>query len=481
LKPGSERYHLVGVGGAGMSAIATILAARGREVTGSDLRRTPVLERLQRQGIKVWPEHSESNVVGADIVVISSAVPDHNVEVVAAREHGLPIVHRGRVLAQLMNGSRGIAVAGSHGKTTTTAMIALVLLEGGLDPTVLVGGDVAEFGGNARVGTGDYLVAEADESDGSFLWLRPEIGVVTNIEDDHLDHYGSYDHIVQAFEQFMDNIDRRGVLVACADDPQVRQLIARRPGQPMVTYGREEGARVRAVDVRLNAAGAQFTVEREGRRLGTIRLLAGGAHNVANALAAVAVGLHAGVPFAVVSSALGRFRGVARRFQTIGEVAGVRVVDDYAHHPTEVQAVLQLARQVSEGRVLCVFQPHRFTRTGRLADGFGMAFAEADQVYLLDIYPAGEPALPGVSSALVADAISRHTDRRAVMVRDFAAVVERLRAEVRPGDLVLTVGAGNVWMVAEQLVAALEAAGPGEADRPTTPETAARRSGEVWR
>jgi UDP-N-acetylmuramate--alanine ligase len=451
----THRIHFIGIGGSGMSGIAEVLITMGYQVSGSDLKTTDVTDRIVKLGGRVFGGHSESNVEGAQVVVYSTAVRADNPELARARAMGVPVIGRADMLAELMRMKYGIAVGGAHGKTTTTSMIAEVLARGGLDPTIVVGGRLRALGTNARLGHGQFLVAEADESDGSFLRLAPAVTVVTNIDREHLDHYRTLAEIHQAFVYFANRVPFYGVSVLCADDPGVAAIL------PAVTkrtllYGTVPGAAVRAEDIRLEGHGSRFQVLHEGTRLGEVELKVPGRHNVLNALAAVAVGLEVEIGFAHIAGALAGFRGVARRFETRGESAGVRVVDDYGHHPTEIAATLAAARGLG-GRRLVVFQPHRYTRTQTLAEEFGACFADADRVWVLDVYPAGEKAIPGVSGRTVVEKALQHGKVEIEYAPDPTAAADEVAAEARPGDLVITLGAGDVWRVGDEILARLNA------------------------
>src|SRR5262245_32477849 len=441
-----------------MSGIAEVLLNMGYQVSGSDLKAGEVTDRIVRLGGRVFIGHAASNVEGAQVVVYSSAVTSDNPELHAATAAGVPVIARADMLAELMRMKYGVAVGGAHGKTTTTSMVAAVLARGGLDPTIVVGGRLHALGTNARLGHGPFLVAEADESDGSFLRLAPAVAVITNIDAEHLDHYASLDDIRQAFVYFANRVPFYGVTVACADDPQVR-LILPEVRKRLLLYGTAPDADVRAEDIRLGV-GARFRVIAQGRGQGEIELHLPGHHNVLNALAAVAVGLEVEIGFAHIAEALAGFRGVSRRFELRGEAAGVRVVDDYAHHPTEIRATLAAARGRG-GRRLVVFQPHRYSRTRALAEEFGTAFGDADRVWVLDIYGAGEPPIDGVSGMTIVDSARRHGASHVVHAPDPDAVVAAVTSEARAGDTVFTLGAGDVWKLGETILARLRGAGVG--------------------
>ena len=455
----THRIHLIGIGGAGMSGIAEVLLNMGYQVSGSDLKSSEVTDRIVRLGGRVFIGHASSNVEDAQVVVFSSAVTPDNPELLAAAAVGVPVIPRADMLAELMRMKYGVAVGGAHGKTTTTPMIAAVLARGGLDPTIVVGGRLHALGTNARLGHGPFLVAEADESDGSFLRLSPAVAVITNIDREHLDHYGSLDDIRRAFVYFANRVPFYGVTVACADDPWVRSIVPD-VRKRLLLYGTAADADVRAEDIRLEAEGSRFRVIVHGRTQGEIELRLPGHHNVLNALAAVAVGLETEVGFGHVAEALRGFVGVSRRFELRGEAAGVRVVDDYAHHPTEIRATLAAAR-ARGGRRLVVFQPHRYTRTQSLADEFGSAFDEADQVWVLDVYGAGEKPIEGISGLTVVESARRHGAKHVRHAPDVDQVVSAVAAEARPGDTVFTLGAGDVWKLGESILSRLRGAGVG--------------------
>jgi UDP-N-acetylmuramate--alanine ligase len=456
----TRRVHFVGIGGSGMNGIAELLVNLGYAVTGSDVKRTEVTDRLASLGAMVHIGHRASNVGEADVVVYSSAVRPDNPELVEASARRIPVIPRAEMLAELMRLRFGIAVAGAHGKTTTTSMIALVLERAGLDPTAVIGGRLSAFGGNARLGRGAYMVVEADESDRSFLKLRPSIAVVTNIDREHLEAYGSFDHLRQAFVDFANEVPFYGAVVASADDAELARVLPR-ISRRTITYGIDAPrADVRAVDVVLEGYGSRATVVcRVGRRaaepLGSLTLAVPGRHSVQNALAAVAVGLELDVPFARVAAALADFAGVERRFERKGMAAGVTVIDDYGHHPTEIAAVLAAARALGPARVVVAFQPHRYTRTRDLVGEFGAALAAADEVVLTDIYAAGEDPIPGVTIELLAAAINRARMRPVRVVPRLEDVAGVVADAAQPGDLVVTLGAGSIGGLARSILSEL--------------------------
>jgi UDP-N-acetylmuramate--alanine ligase len=454
---GIERIHFVGVGGAGMSGLAEVLLTLGYAVSGSDLEDGPVLERLRALGARVSVGHRGEHAADADVVVVSSAVGPGNPEVASAERRGVPVIPRAEMLGELMRLKDGIAVAGSHGKTTTTSLVAHVLTEAGLDPTAVIGGRVT-FGGSersgAKLGAGPWLVAEADESDGSFLRLAPVIAVVTNIEPEHLDHYGSVEALLAAFAAFAGRVPFWGRAILCLDHPGV-QAILPRVSRRVVTYGFSAQADWVALEPEASPGGMRFRVRRGRERLGSVHLPLHGGHNVLNALAALAVAAELDVPFERAAGALATFAGVERRFEAKGSVGAIRVVDDYGHHPTEVRATLAAARGIHSGRLVVVFQPHRYTRTRDLFDDFAAAFHDADLLVVTEIYAAGEPKLPGVEARALAEAIAARGHRAVRFVPDLERIPEALVPELRDGDLVLTLGAGSVGRLGPRLLAAL--------------------------
>jgi len=462
---GLERVHFVGIGGAGMSGIAEILLNCRLKVSGSDLEGSEATERLATLGARVAIGHSAENIDRADLVVISSAVPAGNEEVVAARRRGVPVVRRAQMLAELMRLKYGVAVAGTHGKTTTTSLIGTVLTDAGLDPTVIVGGRLRVSGTGARYGSSDYLVAEADEFDRSFLDLAPVIAVITNIDVDHLDTYRDLADIQDAFASFAGRVPFFGQVIACVDDANVRDLLPRLADRRIVTYGFDQGADLRALEVSATGAGVRFEVaDARLGPLGVLELPMPGRHNVLNALAAVAAARAVGLEFEATAGALSRFRGIHRRFERVGRWRGATVIDDYAHHPTEVEATLRAAREVLDPdgngartvRIHAVFQPHLFSRTRDLAVDFGRALLLADNVLVADIYPSRERPIPGVDSGLVVAAASRAGHPSISRCGPWQAATDQLRSEVGEGDLVLTLGAGDIYRLAHRLAASGE-------------------------
>jgi UDP-N-acetylmuramate--alanine ligase len=451
-----QHIHFVGIGGIGMSGIAEILLNLGYKVSGSDARRTESTERLEQLGAKVFVGHDATHVEGAHVVVYSSAVSRDNVEVRTAHQRQIPIIGRAEMLAELMRLKYGIAVAGTHGKTTTTSMVGAVLAEGRYDPTIVVGGRVTNLGSNARLGQGEYLVAEADESDGSFLKLAPTIAVVTTIDAEHLDHYGSLEAVCEAFLAFVNKVPFYGSAVLCLDQPNIQMLLPR-VEKRVITYGLESAADLVARRVHLSGMTSRFEVFQRGTRLGECTLRVPGRHNVLNALAAVGVGLDLEIPFVTIARALAGFAGVQRRFQIRGTAAGVTVVDDYGHHPAEIRATLAAAKAGFDCRVVTVFQPHRYTRTRDLSGEFLTAFNQADVLVVMDIYPAGEPPIPGVSAEALAEGIRAHGHRNVTFLgSDRARIVEYVTDISRPGDLIVTLGAGDVSQLGPDILRRLE-------------------------
>ena len=448
-----QHIHFVGIGGVGMSGIAEVLLTLGYRVTGSDARRSDTVERLERLGAKVYLGHEAAHVEGAHVIVSSSAVARDNVEIAAARQRGVPVIARAEMLAELMRLKYGIAIAGTHGKTTTTSMVAVVLGAGGFDPTVVVGGRVHGLGTNARLGQGEFLVAEADESDGSFLKLTPTIAVVTTVDAEHLDHYPDLDAIVAAFLAFANKVPFYGAVVVCLDDPNLQRMIPRMMDKRVVTYGLEAGADVTARRLQFAEMRSTFEVMHRGVSLGTMNLQIPGRHNVLNALAATAVALDLEMPFPKIQTALASFAGVQRRFQVRGTARDVLVVDDYGHHPAEIRATLAAAKAGFDRRVITVFQPHRYSRTQHLRDDFLTAFYQSDVLIVMDIYPAGEAPIPGVHARDLADGIAAHGHREVLYLgNDRAAIIDYLCESTRAGDLVLTLGAGDVGQLGGELL-----------------------------
>jgi UDP-N-acetylmuramate--alanine ligase len=465
----TRRVHFIGIGGIGMSGIAELLANLGYVVSGSDEKRSPVTERLTALGVDVAYGHSAPNVSDADVVVVSSAVRPTNPEVQEAIRRHIPVIPRAEMLAELMRLRYAIAIAGAHGKTTTTSMIALVLERAGLDPTAVIGGRLSAFGSNARLGRGELMVAEADESDRSFLKLFPTIAVITNIDYEHLENYGGFDDLQQAFVDFANKVPFYGAVVACLDDPYLAAVLPRMTRR-VVTYGLDSSdADLTADDVELRPLAVKATIKHRARRaddrktslatLGSLSLAVPGRHNLQNALAAIAVAMELGLAFERIAAGLRDFRGAERRFDVRGEPNGILVVDDYGHHPTEIAAVLAAARTLNR-RIIVAFQPHRFTRTASLLDAFGPALAAADHIVLTDIYAAGEDPIEGVTLDALAAAVRKRVTVPLDVVATLDEVAPALARVARPGDVVITLGAGSIGGVPDRLVELLQRGGP---------------------
>jgi UDP-N-acetylmuramate--alanine ligase len=456
LLASSQRVHFIGIGGIGMSGIAEILLTMGYPVSGSDLRRSPVTDRLESMGARIFEGHAALNASASDVVVTSSAVSPTNPEVLEARTRKIPVIQRAEMLAELMRLKYGIAVAGMHGKTTTTSMIAAVLAGGGLDPTVVVGGRVNALGSNARLGNSQYLVAEADESDRSFLKLSPILAVITNLDREHMDCYRDMADVEAAFVEFMDKVPFYGASTACIDNEPLRALLPR-IRRKVHTYGENADADFRLQILKKeDHCHASFEINYKGLVLGPFHLHVPGRHNVLNATAAVAIGIQLGIPPDQIAAGLDTFRGVDRRFQEKGVVRGVTVVDDYGHHPTEVVATLQAARECGYKRVHVLFQPHRYTRTRDLMPEFSRAFGDADTLQVLDIYAASEEPIPGIDAHLLVKAIAAQGKTQTSYAPSIGEAVAALVAEAREGDLILTLGAGSVSHAGGLLLTALK-------------------------
>ena len=455
--------HFVGIGGIGMSGIAEVMHNLGYKVQGSDVAEGYVIEGLRKRGIPVAIGHSEDNLGDAAVVVTSTAIKRANPEVASAYERRIPVVRRAEMLAELMRLKSTVAVAGTHGKTTTTSMIAAMLDAGGVDPTVINGGIINSYGSNARLGASDWMVVEADESDGSFLRLDGTIAVVTNIDPEHLDHYGSFDAVKDAFVEFIENVPFYGAAVLCLDHPEVQALLPRVRDRRIVTYGFSAQADVRGVNVSPEAGGNRFEVlirSRDGsvRSIEDIALPMAGRHNVQNALAAIAVAIELGIDDATIQKGFGAFGGVKRRFTKVGETGGVTIIDDYGHHPVEIKAVLSAAREGVEGRVIAVVQPHRYSRLGNLMDEFAQAFNDADVVYVAPVYAAGETPVDGVSAAALVERLKARGHRSASEIADAEALAKALAGDAVSGDMVVCLGAGDITKWAAGLAAGIEKA-----------------------
>jgi UDP-N-acetylmuramate--alanine ligase len=462
--------HFVGIGGIGMSGIAEIMLKIGYVVHGSDARASANTERLESLGARIFIGHDAAHVSEhASAVVYSTAVKPTNPEMMAARERRIPLVRRAEMLAELMRLQFSIGVAGTHGKTTTTSIVAALLDAGGLDPTVVNGGIINAYGANAKVGDGDWIVVEADESDGSFLRLKSTVAIVTNIDPEHLDHYGDFDAVRKAFCDFVENIPFYGFAAVCLDHPEVQKLVASIDNRRLVTYGLNPQAMVRADNCRMSPDGCRFDVVIQGQglaaldepiRIPNLHLPMAGWHNVSNALAAIAVARELDVSDEAIRTGLAGFGGVKRRFTTTGVVGGVRIVDDYGHHPVEIAAVLKAARQVAEGRVIAVMQPHRFTRLRDLMEDFSTSFSDADVVFIADVYAAGETPIEGVDKQALVDGVRRFGHRSVQALENADALPGVIAGEAKPGDLVVLLGAGDITQWAYALPGQLEAAVP---------------------
>jgi UDP-N-acetylmuramate--alanine ligase len=453
-----KNVHFVGIGGIGMSGIAEVLCNLGFSVSGSDLRRGKNTDRLERMGARIFEGHDEANVGDAQVVVYSSAVKDDNPEIVLARQKGIPVIPRAEMLAELMTlKPYAVAIAGTHGKTSTTSMVATLLKHAGIDPTAVVGGVVESLGSNAKLGASEWFVTEADESDRSFLMLYPTIAVVTNIDKEHMESYKGMDDVVQCFTDFVNKIPFFGAAVICLDDPNV-QLIIPRIKRRRVTYGMTAQADISAHDIRYtDAFGSHFTVWRGGDVLGEIDLPVPGKHNIYNALAATAVALELEIPFATIAEAFARFKNANRRFQFKGEAQGITVVDDYGHHPTEILATLQAAKYSAGGRrTVVVFQPHRYSRTQELMDEFALAFNNADVLYVLDIYAASEIPIEGITAEVLTENIRRYGHKNVSYIGAIETAADIVCAELQGGDLVITLGAGSVTRLSDEILEKLE-------------------------
>jgi UDP-N-acetylmuramate--alanine ligase len=448
-----EKIHFVGIGGIGMSGIAEVLLNLGYKVSGSDLRESDTTERLRSLGGQIFIGHAAENLTNVDVVVTSTAVQSDNPEVIEAKRHMVPVIPRAEMLAELMRMKYGIAIAGTHGKTTTTSMVATVLTHAGIDPTIVIGGKLNTLGSNAKLGQGQFLVAEADESDGSFLTLSPTIAVVTNIDADHLDFYtGGIEEIKDTFVSFINKVPFYGLAILCLEDRNITEIIPRIKKRFM-TYGLSSQSDLRATHVRLDGFQTSFTAHYKGYRLGDVSFNMPGAHNVLNALACTAVALELDVPFDKIQEGFAQFGGVGRRFSVKGDKNGIMVVDDYGHHPAEIRATLSAARNGwPERRLVVAFQPHRYSRTKELFNEFVTCFYDADVLVLTDIYAASEQPIPGVTAERLADEIQRHGQRDVTYIADRNDLPDHLAGVVKEGDIVITLGAGNVWQAGEALV-----------------------------
>lgn len=450
-----KHIYFVGIGGIGMSGIAELLLNLGYLVSGSDVNDSPITRRLKGLGARIYIGHQASQVYEVDVIVVSSAIPPDNPEVMSARERLIPVIRRAEMLAELMRLKYGIAIAGTHGKTTTTSLVATVLAQGGLDPTIVIGGRLNSLGSNAKLGSGEYLVAEADESDGSFLKLSPTIAVVTTIDAEHLDYYGTLDNIKRDFLRFINKVPFYGAAILCLDEKNIQEIIPK-VEKRCITYGLNTQADLMAGQISFSGFSSRFQLAYKGEELGFIKLAIPGMHNVYNCMAAVCVGLDVGLTFEVIKSALEEFTGPDRRFQLIGEPKNIQIIDDYAHHPVEIKATLKAAKEGWGRRTVVIFQPHRYTRIRDLLEEFFTAFYQADVLIVTDIYAAGEKPIPGVSAKQIATGIREHGHRNVVFIPQAEKIIPHILEIVKPQDMVLTLGAGNVWELGLKLKERLE-------------------------
>jgi UDP-N-acetylmuramate--alanine ligase len=449
-----RKVHFVGIGGIGMSGIAEILISQGYLVSGSDIAESDTTRRLASLGAKVFYGHAESNLENVDVVVVSSAIDEKNPEIQSARKTKTPIIQRAEMLGELMKMKTSIAIAGTHGKTSTTSMIATIVQHSGLDPTIIIGGKVDALGGNAKLGKGDFLVAEADESDKSFLHLPSTICIVTNIDNDHLNNYGTIQNIKDAFVDFVNRIPFYGRAILCQDDENVKSILSRLK-KPYITYGFSPQADLQARNIITENFGSSYEVWQGEKKLGAAKCNVPGRHNVLNSLAAIAAGMEIGLTFDQASAGLAQFKGVRRRFELKGEKSGVKVFDDYGHHPTEIRATLAAARSSWKGRIVTLFQPHRYSRTQDCYDDFVRAFDDADMVFVAEIYAAGEDPIPGISAEKLAEDIRQNGHKSVEFVGEGKLAAEKLKEKMQSGDLFLTLGAGNVYVAGEKLLTLL--------------------------
>jgi len=451
----TKHIHFVGIGGVGISGIAEVLMNQGFRVSGSDLKQTDVTERLSGLGGDIYIGHSAANIEGADVLVVSSAVPESNVEIVAAKENKIPVIMRIEMLAELMRMKYSIAVAGTHGKTTTTAMVSSILEHGSLDPTVVDGGIITGLGSNARLGGSEFMVVEADEAYGSINSMSPTIAVVTNIDNDHLDYYETMDEIKKAFLNFINRTPFYGTAILCLDEENIQELIPKIEKR-FITYGVDTQADLTATDIQVAGTGVSYTANRSGQALGKISIKLPGRHNVANSLAAVTVGLELDIPFKKIAEALAAFPGVQHRFELLGDVNDILVIDDYGHHPTEIKATLKAGRDTYDRRIVAVFQPHRFTRVSLLADDFARCFYQADVLIVTETYSALEAPIEGATGEMLAAAIRDYGHKNVIYIPDKEKIADAVCHMVEPNDLIITLGAGDIWRVGQEIVEKLK-------------------------
>lgn len=443
---GVESIHFIGIAGVGMSGLAKVLSEKGYRVTGSDIKKNVFTEKLKRTGVTIYQGHSPSHLNRADLVIISSIIPLDNPELQTAKRKRIPTVLRGALLAHFVNRKKGIVVAGTHGKTTTSSLVHSILRQADKDPTTFIGGEVNDFGSNSKLGSSEYVIAESDESDGSFLLLSPRISILTNIEDDHLDHYGSKDKLVQAFIQFIRRLKPEGTLIINIDDPCLNNVIKNislSPCQKLITYGVSPTADLSASKVKLKQFSSSYEINYQGKKMEDIDLSLPGQHNIYNSLASAAAGLDIGIEWKEIKKALLLFSGVKRRFELIGEKSGILVIDDYAHHPTEIKVTLKVAAKLKR-RTIAIFQPHRYTRTKMLLSKFVTAFKRADILLLTNIYSAGENPISAIDGKLLFEKVKQNRTKETYYFSTFQNIIDFLRCECREGDLILTLGAGNI-------------------------------------
>ena len=450
-----KKVHFVGIGGAGMSALAKILVEKGYEVSGSDIKESAMTSTLADLGVKIFIGHKAENIQGAEAIVVSSAIRDENPEKAEAKRVGMPILHRSDVNAFLINGCKGIAVAGAHGKTTTTSMLGVVLDVAGVSPSIIIGGELDDLGSNAQLGKSDYLVSEADESDGTFLKYYPHIAIVTNVENDHMDHYGTMENIIKAFTQYINQVKEDGCAVVCFDNENIRNIV-KNVKTKIISYAIDHEADYKAANIQMDTNGTTFDVYHGQEKLGTIKLHVPGRHNVLNAMAAIVAGLQTGITVEQMAEGFLQFNGAKRRFQTKGRLNDIWVVDDYAHHPTEIATTLKAARQTAPKRLICAFQPHRYSRTQLLQKEYGSCFKDADILILTDVYAAGEDPIPGVDGTLLVKEVEQQTGKKPVYIQNKADIATYLKEMAAPGDLIMTMGAGDIVKCGEELVALLQ-------------------------
>ncbi len=451
----TRKIHFIGIGGIGMSGIAEFLHNQGLEITGSDMKKTEVTEHLESLGIIVHEGHSPQNITDADVVVKSSAVTDENAEVIAAKALNIPVIRRAEMLAEITRMSFSIGISGTHGKTTTTSMTGMVLEAAGLEPTIIVGGKVKNFGSNNVMGSGQYIVVEADEYDHSFLSLSPCIAGITNIDADHLDCYQNLDNIKDAFVEYANKVPFFGSVICCLDDPGVQSILPR-INKKILTYGLSRQADIQALDIKMEGLSCSYNLSYKGYNLGTIKMDVTGKHNILNSLQAAAIGLELDIPFAQIAAGLANYSGVYRRFELKGTANEITVYDDYAHHPTEIQATLEAFKDSSSRRIVALYQPHLYSRTRDFAVQFGNSFFHCDQLLLAPIYPAREAPIKGVTSQLIADVAIGCGHRGVTLIDSNENIVAETLAILKPGDILVTMGAGNIWQYGEEILASLQ-------------------------